>query len=210
MFLCMPGYALVFCLARRINVPPPASWIFSIRVSCSSSWLRLDIVCFCRTDKHAHRSSSDDSVVNTGGEGASPLPATVTLDKSFVAHVEDFRRAWESLQTCASFRYERASATLLDAMPAVASRGTGSRKINQIIQNRDVLQDNNPWWFSEKNSLWSPKFADTKWSGLHSIKCEPSPPHGTHGQHVKRMVHRTPFDRCISRLSVVCFSFRQC
>lgn len=32
------------------------------------------------------------------------MPASVTLDESFIADVDEFKASWESLRTCASFR----------------------------------------------------------------------------------------------------------
>lgn len=73
------------------------------------SYLRafVSTLCLFVARANTYRSSSDDSVVEAGGEGVLPLPATLALDKSFVAGAEDFRRAWESLQICASFRQEK-------------------------------------------------------------------------------------------------------
>jgi len=56
------------------------------------------------------RSSSDDSAVGGGdtdiGGGRPPPPEAISLDRSFNTSAEEFTSAWESLRTCASFRYQ--------------------------------------------------------------------------------------------------------
>lgn len=49
------------------------------------------------------RSSSDDSLAEAKSDGPPP-PASIVLDRSFVAGVEHFRASWEALDVCASFR----------------------------------------------------------------------------------------------------------
>lgn len=56
------------------------------------------------------RSSSDDSAVGGGGNdigggGRLPPPEAISLDRSFNTSAEEFTSAWDTLRTCASFRY---------------------------------------------------------------------------------------------------------